>query len=97
MHVLILITRSRSTKRSCASERGLTIGTSELTARLIRATALPSIASDFQSFNKQGWVSSGFVLGQTSTILLAGQLLRYIRAKHMLLGAIVFCEVGSVM
>jgi len=37
---------------------------------------LPRIASDFDAFDKQGWVSSSFILTQTATILWWGQVLR---------------------
>ncbi|GAA6004221.1 hypothetical protein JCM10207_002489 [Rhodosporidiobolus poonsookiae] len=63
----------------------------------ILATALPRIASDFNSFDKQGWISSAFILTQTAFILIFGQLLRIYPAKWSLLGSITIFEVGSVI
>ncbi|GAA5877202.1 hypothetical protein JCM8547_006297 [Rhodosporidiobolus lusitaniae] len=63
----------------------------------ILATALPRIASDFNSFDKQGWISSAFILTQTAFILFFGQLLRIYPAKWSLIGSVVIFEVGSVI
>ncbi|KAJ7500300.1 ABC transporter [Mycena galericulata] len=63
----------------------------------ILATALPRIASDFQSFSLQGWVSSSFVLAQTVFILFYGQLLRIFPAKWTLLSSITIFEAGSLL
>ncbi|GAA5877482.1 hypothetical protein JCM8547_001086 [Rhodosporidiobolus lusitaniae] len=63
----------------------------------ILATALPRIASDFNSFDKQGWISSAFILTQTAFILFFGQLLRIYPAKWSLIGSVVVFEVGSVI
>ncbi|KAF7299909.1 Major facilitator superfamily protein [Mycena chlorophos] len=54
----------------------------------ILATALPRIASDFDSFTLQGWVATAFVLAQTVFLLFFGQLLRVFPAKHILLATI---------
>ncbi|GAA6023817.1 hypothetical protein JCM11491_000557 [Sporobolomyces phaffii] len=59
--------------------------------------ALPRIASDFDAFDLQGWVSSAFILTQTSFILLFGQVLRIWPAKWALLGNIFVFEVGSAV
>ncbi|KAI5476002.1 Major facilitator transporter-like protein [Pseudohyphozyma bogoriensis] len=50
------------------------------------ATALPKIASDFQAYSQQGWVSSAFIL-----------TLRIVPAKWALIGSIAMFEVGSAM
>ncbi|GAA6031379.1 hypothetical protein JCM8097_005632 [Rhodosporidiobolus ruineniae] len=63
----------------------------------ILATALPRIASDFNSFDKQGWISSAFILTQTAFILFYGQALRLYPAKWSLISSIVIFEVGSVI
>ncbi|BGP49968.1 hypothetical protein JCM10450v2_005873 [Rhodotorula kratochvilovae] len=63
----------------------------------ILATALPRIASDFDAFDKQGWVSSSFILTQTATILWWGQFLRIYPAKWSLIGAVVLFEIGSAV
>lgn len=63
----------------------------------ILATALPRIASDFNSFDKQGWVSSSFILTQTAFILWFGQFLRIYPAKWCLVGSVTIFEVGSAI
>ena len=63
----------------------------------ILATALPRIASDFNSFDKQGWVSSAFILTQTAFILWFGQFLRIYPAKWVMIGSVTIFEVGSVI
>ncbi|GAA5851638.1 hypothetical protein JCM9279_002525 [Rhodotorula babjevae] len=63
----------------------------------ILATALPRIASDFDAFSKQGWVSSAFILTQTATILWWGQVLRIYPAKWSLVTAVGIFEVGSAI
>ncbi|CAK5269530.1 unnamed protein product [Mycena citricolor] len=63
----------------------------------ILATALPHIASDFDSFTLQGWVSSSFVLAQTVFLLFYGQLLRIWPAKWVLFWAVVIFELGSLV
>ncbi|GJN92806.1 hypothetical protein Rhopal_005844-T1 [Rhodotorula paludigena] len=63
----------------------------------ILATALPRIASDFNAFDKQGWVSSAFILTQTAGILWWGQVLRIYPAKWSLIVAVVIFEVGSAI
>ncbi|GAA5886794.1 hypothetical protein JCM6882_005893 [Rhodosporidiobolus microsporus] len=63
----------------------------------ILATALPRIASDFNSFDKQGWISSSFILTQTAFILFFGQLLRIYPAKWSMIGSVVIFEVGSAI
>ncbi|GAA6048504.1 hypothetical protein JCM3770_006526 [Rhodotorula araucariae] len=63
----------------------------------ILATALPRIASDFDAFDKQGWVSSSFILTQTATILWWGQFLRIYPAKWSLIGAVALFEIGSIV
>ncbi|KAJ7432390.1 ABC transporter [Mycena latifolia] len=63
----------------------------------ILSTALPRIASDFDSFTLQGWVASSFVLAQTVFILFYGQLLRIFPAKWILISAITIFEAGSLL
>ncbi|KAJ7206304.1 ABC transporter, partial [Mycena pura] len=63
----------------------------------ILSTALPRIASDFDSFSLQGWVASSFVLAQTVFLLFYGQVLRIFPSKWVLLSAIIIFEVGSLV
>ncbi|KAJ7157334.1 ABC transporter [Mycena filopes] len=63
----------------------------------ILATALPRIASDFESFTLQGWIATSFVLAQTVFLLFFGQLLRIFPAKWILVTSIVIFEVGSLV
>ncbi|KAJ7156630.1 major facilitator superfamily domain-containing protein, partial [Mycena filopes] len=63
----------------------------------ILATALPRIASDFDAFSLQGWVSSSFILAQTVFLLFYGQILRIFPAKWVLISAIVLFEMGSLV
>ncbi|KAJ6577047.1 transporter [Mycena vulgaris] len=63
----------------------------------ILATALPRIASDFNSFTLQGWVASSFVLAQTVFLLFYGQILRIFPAKWILVSAITIFETGSLV
>ncbi|KAJ6617097.1 transporter [Mycena sp. CBHHK59/15] len=63
----------------------------------ILSTALPRIASDFNSFSLQGWVASSFVLAQTIFLLFYGQLLRIFPAKWILVSAITIFEAGSLV
>ncbi|KAJ7717010.1 transporter [Mycena metata] len=63
----------------------------------ILATALPRIASDFNSFSLQGWVSTSFILAQTVFLLFYGQILRIFPAKWTLICAIAIFELGSLV
>ncbi|KAF7335567.1 Major facilitator transporter-like protein [Mycena venus] len=63
----------------------------------ILATALPRIASDFNSFTLQGWVATSFILAQTVFLLLYGQILRIYPSKWILVSSIVIFEVGSLL
>ncbi|KAJ7735513.1 transporter [Mycena metata] len=63
----------------------------------ILSTALPRIASDFDSFSLQGWVASAFVLTQTVFLLFYGQLLRIFPAKWVLISSITIFETGSIV
>ncbi|KAF7352573.1 Major facilitator transporter-like protein [Mycena venus] len=63
----------------------------------ILATALPRIASDFQSFTLQGWVATSFVLSQTVFLLFYGQLMRIFPTKWVLIVAIIIFEAGSLL
>ncbi|KAF7298821.1 Major facilitator superfamily protein [Mycena indigotica] len=63
----------------------------------ILATALPRIASDFDAFTLQGWVSTSFLLAQAVFLLPYGQLLRIFSAKWMLFISIVIFQLGSLV
>ncbi|KAJ7132708.1 ABC transporter [Mycena filopes] len=63
----------------------------------ILATALPRIASDFDAFSLQGWVASSFVLSETVFLLFYGQILRIFPAKWVLVNAVSFFEIGSLV
>ncbi|KAJ7223749.1 transporter [Mycena haematopus] len=63
----------------------------------ILATALPRIASDFNSFDLQGWVATAFILAQTVFILFYGQILRIYPSKWVLISSIVIFEAGSLL
>ncbi|KAJ7253497.1 ABC transporter [Mycena rebaudengoi] len=63
----------------------------------ILSTALPRIASDFNSFSLQGWVATSFVLAQTVFLLFYGQLLRIFPAKWVMISAITIFEIGSLV
>ncbi|KAJ7160168.1 ABC transporter [Mycena filopes] len=63
----------------------------------ILATALPRIASDFDSFSLQGWISSSFVLAQCVFLLFYGQMLCIFPAKWVMVSAIAMFELGSLV
>ncbi|KAJ7141793.1 ABC transporter [Mycena crocata] len=63
----------------------------------ILSTALPRIASDFNSFSLQGWVATSFILAQTIFLLFYGQVLRIFPAKWVLVSAIAIFEIGSLL
>ncbi|KAJ7716965.1 ABC transporter [Mycena maculata] len=63
----------------------------------ILATALPRIASDFNSFSLQGWVADSFLLAQTAFCLFYGQTLRLFPCKWVLVFAIAVFEIGSLI
>ncbi|KAF7299681.1 Major facilitator superfamily protein [Mycena chlorophos] len=63
----------------------------------ILATALPRIASDFNAFDLQGWVSGSFLLSQAVFLLPYGQLCRVFPAKWLLFIAIVIFQLGSLV
>ncbi|KAJ7036886.1 ABC transporter [Mycena alexandri] len=63
----------------------------------ILSTALPRIASDFDSFSLQGWVASAFILTQTVFLLFYGQILRIFPAKWVLISSITIFETGSIV
>ncbi|KAJ7631431.1 ABC transporter [Mycena polygramma] len=63
----------------------------------ILATALPRIASDFESFTLQGWIATSFILAQTVSLLFYGQLLRIFPAKWVLVTSIFLFELGSLL
>ncbi|KAF7364622.1 Major facilitator transporter-like protein [Mycena venus] len=63
----------------------------------ILATALPRIASDFESFTLQGWVATSFVLAHTVFLLFYGQVLAIFPAKWVMVTAIIIFELGSLL
>ncbi|KAF8143658.1 transporter [Mycena galopus ATCC 62051] len=63
----------------------------------ILSTALPRIASDFDSFSLQGWVATSFVLSQTVFVLFYGQIMRIYPAKWVLVSSIIIFEAGSLL
>ncbi|THU88693.1 transporter, partial [Dendrothele bispora CBS 962.96] len=63
----------------------------------ILATALPRIATEFNNFSMQGWISTSFILSQTVFLLLFGQSLRIFPSKYNLVFAMVIFEVGSLV
>ncbi|KAJ7038356.1 ABC transporter, partial [Mycena alexandri] len=63
----------------------------------ILATALPRIASDFDAFSLQGWVSTSFILAQSVFLLFYGQILRIFPAKWVLVSTIAIFEIGSLL
>ncbi|OCF73954.1 major facilitator superfamily transporter [Kwoniella mangroviensis CBS 8886] len=63
----------------------------------IVSTAIPQIVSEFQAFDQVSWIITGYFLTQCGLILLVGQLLTILKAKWMLLGAVFFFELGSLI
>ncbi|KAL1411348.1 hypothetical protein Q8F55_002299 [Vanrija albida] len=63
----------------------------------IVAAAIPIIASDFNAFAQVPWIITAYFLTQCGFILLVGQLLTVIKPKYVLLGAIFFFELGSLL
>ncbi|KAJ7617373.1 ABC transporter [Roridomyces roridus] len=63
----------------------------------ILSTALPRIASDFNSFALQGWVATSFILAQTVFLLFYGQLMRIVPSKYVLIASMAIFEVGSLV
>ncbi|WVQ74787.1 hypothetical protein IAR50_004393 [Cryptococcus sp. DSM 104548] len=63
----------------------------------IVSTAIPVIVSDFNAFDQVAWIITGYFLTQCGLIMLVGQMLTIIKAKWMLLGAVFFFELGSLI
>ncbi|KAJ6534270.1 major facilitator superfamily domain-containing protein [Mycena capillaripes] len=63
----------------------------------ILSTALPRIASDFNSFTLQGWISDSYILAQTIFVLIHGKLLRIFAAKWVLVSGIALFGIGSLV
>ncbi|WWD17745.1 hypothetical protein CI109_102186 [Kwoniella shandongensis] len=63
----------------------------------IVSTAIPVIVSQFQSFDQVAWIITAYFLTQCGLILLVGQMLTVLKAKWMLLGAIFWFELGSLI
>ncbi|KAJ7495424.1 ABC transporter [Mycena latifolia] len=63
----------------------------------ILSTALPRIASDFDAFSLQGWVSDSYILANTVFLLVHGKLLRIFAAKWVLVSGIALFEIGSLV
>ncbi|KAK8866052.1 hypothetical protein IAR55_001203 [Kwoniella newhampshirensis] len=63
----------------------------------IVSTAIPVIVSEFQAFDQVAWIITAYFLTQCGLILLVGQMLTVLKAKWMLLGAIFWFELGSLI
>ncbi|KLT45963.1 transporter [Cutaneotrichosporon oleaginosum] len=63
----------------------------------IVSTAIPVIVSQYNRFDAVAWIVTAYFLTQCGLILLVGQLLTVIKAKWILLGAIFFFELGSLL
>nr|GAT46952.1 major facilitator superfamily protein [Mycena chlorophos] len=63
----------------------------------ILSTALPKIASDFDAFSLQGWISDAYLLATTVLLLVYGKLLRIFPAKWVLVAGISCFEIGSLV
>nr|ODN82466.1 major facilitator superfamily transporter [Cryptococcus depauperatus CBS 7841] len=63
----------------------------------IVSTAIPIIVSDFHAFDQVAWIITGYFLTQCGLIMFVGQLLTVLKAKWMLLGAVFFFELGSLV
>ncbi|TXT09034.1 hypothetical protein VHUM_02508 [Vanrija humicola] len=67
------------------------------TDQSIVATAIPVIVSEFNAFTMVAWTITAYFLTQCGFILLVGQLLTVVKPKYVLLGAIFFFELGSLL
>ncbi|KAJ7723274.1 ABC transporter [Mycena maculata] len=63
----------------------------------ILSTALPRIASHFDSFALQGWIADSYILAETAFLLVHGKLLRIFAAKYVLIAGIILFELGSLV
>jgi MFS family permease len=63
----------------------------------ITATAIPRIASDFNSLDSITWIASGYFLTQAGFLLLYGQLLIIAPTKWVYITAITIFELGSLI
>ncbi|KZT62115.1 ABC transporter [Calocera cornea HHB12733] len=63
----------------------------------ITATAIPRIASDFNSLNDVTWIASGYFLTQAGFLMLYGQLLVIAPTKWVYITAITIFELGSLI
>ncbi|BEI90569.1 uncharacterized protein CcaverHIS019_0306390 [Cutaneotrichosporon cavernicola] len=63
----------------------------------IVSTAIPVIVSQYKAFDAVAWIVTAYFLTQCGLILLAGQLLTVLKSKWVLLGAIFFFELGSLL
>lgn len=59
--------------------------------------AIPVIVSEFRAFAEVSWVITAYFLTQCGLILMVGQLLTFIKAKWILLAAVFFFELGSLL
>ncbi|KAG9003488.1 hypothetical protein FRB93_011114 [Tulasnella sp. JGI-2019a] len=62
----------------------------------IVATAIPKIASDFNSLQQVTWIASAYFLTQAGLILSYGRLLAVAPTKWVYLAAVLLFELGSV-
>lgn len=63
----------------------------------IVSTAIPVIVSEYKAFDEVAWIVTSYFLTQCGLILLVGQLLSVFKSKYVLLGAIFFFELGSLL
>jgi len=63
----------------------------------ITATAIPRIASDFNSLDSITWIASGYFLTQAGFLMLYGQLLVIAPTKWVYITAITIFELGSLI
>ncbi|WEW58676.1 hypothetical protein PRK78_004144 [Emydomyces testavorans] len=66
-------------------------------AHLAQATAIPKIASDFESLDDVGWYGSSYLLTQTALQPSFGKLYSHFNTKWTFLCGILIFEVGSLV
>lgn len=59
--------------------------------------ALPIVSSQFNALSQLGWISGAYYMTQCGCMLLFGQWLAIFNAKHVLLSAIGFFVLGSII
>ncbi|KZO92741.1 ABC transporter [Calocera viscosa TUFC12733] len=63
----------------------------------ITSTAIPRIASEFNSLNDVTWIASAYFLTQAGCLMLYGQLLVIAPTKWVYISAITLFEIGSLI